>query len=71
VLRPVPSDELRTTILAMRAKGEIWQAIAGGLGSAESTAIYHAKRAGRRLPRYRPIIATSRSPGYASASCAR
>jgi integrase len=56
--RPAPSDELRATILAMGAMGAIWKAIAADLGIAESTVIYHAKRASRRLPRYRPVVAT-------------
>lgn len=57
--RPAPSDELRRRILEMRAGGMPWKALGADLGIAESTAIYHAKRAAvRSLPRYRPVIAT-------------
>jgi integrase len=57
--RPAPSDELRRRILHLRAGGKAWKALAADLGIAESTAIYHAKRAAARaLPRYRPVIAT-------------
>jgi integrase len=56
--RPAPSDELRQRIVSMRGAGTAWKAIGAELGIAESTAIYHAKRAGdRRMPRYRPVIA--------------
>jgi integrase len=57
--RPGPNDELRERIVRMRAAGTAWKKIAAEVGIAESTAIYHAKRAaGRPLPRYRPVIAT-------------
>jgi integrase len=57
--RPAPSDELRGRIVAMRATGKTWKAIAAALDIAESTAIYHANRAvARPMPRYRPVIAT-------------
>lgn len=57
--RPAPSDELRRRILGMRATGKAWKAIAAECDIAESTAIYHAKRAADRpMPRYRPVIAT-------------
>ena len=57
--RPAPSDGLRRQILDMRAGGKPWKALAAELGIAESTAIYHAKRAGDRpLPRHRPVVAT-------------
>jgi hypothetical protein len=43
----------------MRATGKAWKAIAAELGIAESTAIYHAKRATvRPMPRYRAVVAT-------------
>src|SRR5215213_4678905 len=52
--RPAPSDELRRRIVSMRAAGKAWKAIAADLDIAESTAIYHAKRAGDRpMPRFR------------------
>jgi transposase-like protein len=51
--RPAPSDDLRRRIVSMRATGKAWKAIAAELDIAESTAIYHAKRAtDRRMPRY-------------------
>jgi integrase len=57
--RPGPSDELRRLIMKMRGKGNGWKAIAAELDIAESTAIYHAKRAADRpMPRYRPVVAT-------------
>ena len=57
--RPAPSDELRRRIVGMRATGKAWKAIAAELDIAESTAIYHAKRAADRpMPRYRPVVAT-------------
>jgi integrase/recombinase XerD len=57
--RPAPSDELRRRIVAMRATGEAWKAIAADLDIAETTAIYHAKRAADRpMPRFRPVVAT-------------
>ena len=57
--RPAASDELRGRIVGMRATGKAWKAIAAELGIAESTAIYHAKRAtDRPMPRYRPVVAT-------------
>jgi integrase len=57
--RPPPSDELRGRIVAMRATGKTWKAIAAELDIAESTAIYHANRTvARPMPRYRPVIAT-------------
>jgi integrase len=57
--RPAPSDELRRRILEMRAGRVTWKALAAELGIAESTAIYHAKRADERpMPRYRPVVAT-------------
>jgi integrase len=57
--RPAPSDELRGRIVAMRATGKAWKAIAAELDIAESTAIYHANRTvARPMPRYRPVIAT-------------
>jgi hypothetical protein len=43
----------------MRASGWPWKTLAAELGIAESTAIYHANRIGdRRMPRYRPVVAT-------------
>jgi integrase len=57
--RPAPSDELRRRIVGMRSAGTAWKAIAAELDIAESTAIYHAKRAANRpMPRYRPVVAT-------------
>ena len=57
--RPQPSDELRGRIIATRATGKTWKAIAAKLDIAESTAIYHANRTvGRPMPRYRPVVAT-------------
>src|SRR3954453_11801620 len=57
--RPAPNEELRRRILEMRAGGRAWKALAAELDIAESTAIYHANRAGDRpLPRYRPVVAT-------------
>jgi integrase len=57
--RPAASDELRRRIVAMRATGETWKAIAADLDIAESTAVYHAKRAADRpMPRFRPVVAT-------------
>ena len=57
--RPAPSDDLRRRIVGMRAMGKVWKAIAAELDIAESTAIYHAKRAADRpMPRYRPVVAT-------------
>jgi integrase len=57
--RPAPSDELRGRIVAMRATGKAWKAIAAELDIADSTAIYHANRTvARPMPRYRPVIAT-------------
>ena len=57
--RPAPSDELRRRIVGMRATGKAWKAIAAELDIAESTAIYHAKRAtDRPVPRYRAVVAT-------------
>jgi integrase len=57
--RAAPSDELRGRIVAMRATGKTWKAIAAKLDIAESTAIYHANRTVERpMPRYRPVIAT-------------
>ena len=57
--RPAPTDELRGRIVATRATGKAWKAIAAELDIAESTAIYHANRTvARRMPRYRPVIAT-------------
>lgn len=57
--RPGPSDELRRRIVDMRATGKAWKAIAAELDIAESTAIYHAKRAaGGPMPRYRAVVAT-------------
>jgi site-specific recombinase XerC len=57
--RPAPSDELRRRIVGMRATGRSWKAIAAELDIAESTAIYHAKRAtDRPMPRYRAVVAT-------------
>jgi integrase len=56
--RPAPSDELRRRIIRMRATGK-WKAIAAEFDIAESTAIYHARRAAERpTPRYRPVVAT-------------
>ena len=70
--RPWPSDELRRQIVAMRGNGNKWKAIAAELDIGETTAMYHAKRAAARRCRgsgrsSRP----SRSPGCASANCAR
>jgi len=57
--RPGPSDDLRRRIVKMRSTGKAWKAIAAELDIAESTAIYHANgNTGRRMPRYRPVIAT-------------
>lgn len=43
----------------MRSAGKAWKALAAELDIAESTAIYHAKRAADRpMPRYRPVVAT-------------
>ena len=57
--RPARSEELRRRILGMRASGQAWKTLAAELGIAESTAIYHANRiADRRMPRYRPVVAT-------------
>jgi integrase len=57
--RPAPSDELRRRIIRMRATGKAWKAIAAEFDIAESTAIYHARRAAERpTPRYRPVVAT-------------
>jgi integrase len=57
--RPAPSDDLRRRIVGMRATGKAWKAIAAELDIAESTAIYHAKRAtDRPMPRYRAVVAT-------------
>lgn len=57
--RPRPKDELRCRIASMRATGKPWKAIGAELDIAESTAIYHAKRAAERpMPRYRPVVAT-------------
>jgi integrase len=57
--RPPPNDEMRRRIVAMRATGTAWNAIAAELAIAESTAIYHAKRAAdHSMPRYRPVVAT-------------
>ena len=57
--RPGPSDELRRQIVAMRGKDNKWKAIAAALDIAETTAIYHAKRAADRpMPRFRPVVAT-------------
>jgi site-specific recombinase XerC len=70
--RPAPSDELRRRIVAMRATGKAWKAIAGELDVAESTAIYHANRPAQRpMPRYRPVVATLTLAGLrVSALCA-
>ena len=57
--RRAPSEELRGRIVAMRATGKTWKAIAAKLDIAESTAIYHANRTvARPMPRYRPVVAT-------------
>jgi integrase len=57
--RPAPSDDLRRRIVSMRATGKAWKAIAAELDIAESTAIYHTKRAtDRPMPRYRAVVAT-------------
>ncbi len=57
--RPPASEELRRRIVGMRASGWAWKTLAAKLGIAESTAIYHANRiAERRMPRYRPVVAT-------------
>jgi integrase len=57
--RPAASEELRHRIVDMRAAGKPWKALAADLGIAESTAIYHANRAGvRSMARYRPVVAT-------------
>ena len=57
--RPAPSDEVRRRIVGMRATGKAWRAIAAELDIAESTAIYHAKRAAARpMPRNRAVVAT-------------
>jgi integrase/recombinase XerD len=57
--RPGPSDELRRQIVAMRGQGKKWKAIATELDLAETTAMYHAKRAAPRpMPRFRPVVAT-------------
>jgi integrase len=57
--RPAPNDELRRRIVRMRASGKAWKSIGAEFGIAESTAIYHAKRAADRpTPRFRPVIAT-------------
>src|SRR3954454_9829516 len=57
--RPAPKDALRRQIVRARETGKTWKAIAAHLEIAESTAIYHASRAAeRRMPRYRPVIAT-------------
>jgi integrase len=57
--RPAASDELRRRIVSTRATGKAWKAIAADLDIAESTAIYHAKRAADRpMPRFRPVVAT-------------
>src|SRR3954469_4237165 len=57
--RPASNDKLRRRIVSMRATGKAWKAIAADLDIAESTAIYHAKRAADRpMPRFRPVVAT-------------